>query len=53
MMSKNNYSFHKYPLQGNRGSEETIFLLLYPFRPLANIQAIISNFACEMTNTYF
>ena len=52
-MSKNNYSFLKYPLQDNRGSEGTIFLLLFTFRPLANIQAIISNFACDMTVRYF
>ena len=37
----------------NRGRGRTIFILLFHFQPLANIQKIICNYACEMTITYF
>ena len=39
--------------QDCRGRKETIFIPLYPFHPLTNIQKFICNFACEMTTTYF
>ena len=35
------------------GEGGTIFIPLYHFHPLTNIQAFICNFACEMTITYF
>ena len=39
--------------QDSRGRERTIFIPLYHFHPLTNIQIFICNFACEMTITYF
>ena len=39
--------------QDSRGREGTIFILLYYFHPLTNIQTFICNFACEMNITYF
>ena len=45
--------FHEYwrltGQQGKRGSH--LFILLYRFHPLTNIQAFICDFACEMTIT--
>ena len=37
--------------QGKGGNH--LFILLYHFHPLTNIQTFICNFACEMTITYF
>ena len=37
----------------SRGRNGTIFIPLYQFRLLMNIQTFIWNFACEMTTTYF
>ena len=39
--------------QDSRGREGTIFIPLYHFHPLINIQTFICNFASEMTITYF
>ena len=39
--------------QGNRGREGTIFIPLYHFHPLTNIQTFIFNFAREMNIIYF
>ena len=38
--------------QDSMGNEGSIFICLYHFHPLTNIQAFC-NFACEMTTTYF
>ena len=40
--------------QHSRGREGGhLFIPLYHFVPVTNIQAFILNFACEMTITYF
>ena len=39
--------------QDSKGREEAIFITLYHFYPLRNIQTLTCNFACGMTTTYF
>ena len=39
--------------QESKRREETIFILLYHFHPLTNIQKFTCNFAREMTTAYF
>ena len=46
--------FHKTDdSQASRGKEATIFLPLYHFYQVTNIQVFMYNFACEMTTTCF
>ena len=40
-------------LQDSRGWEWSIFILLYFFHPLTNIQTLICNFACQMTTRLY
>ena len=35
-----------------KGRKRTMFIPLYLFHPVTNIQTFTCNFACEMTNTY-